>query len=208
MKSRISAALQTLSIRPLAAAIGITFTLLSPTLRAEIETPILAVESSYPKDYKGTLFAVSEDASPEQVSGFHYTDVRGTERRHTVEEVRNGMVLVRALGKDLIKLRAKDFEKTSGGQISLMFYREFLSGDDRRELRFTYQPEGTAWVLRTDDKAGRDVFGQLYLKIKTGLFNTPTGVAEIRLLEQGTQIRRYNPTELPRAGDRQFLFLD
>jgi hypothetical protein len=208
MKSRITAAFQTLAIRPLAAAIGITFTLLSPTIRAEIETPILAVESSYPKDYKGTLFAVSDDGAPEQVSGFHYKDVRGTERRHTVEEVRNGMILVRALGKDLIKLRAKDFERTSGGQISLMFYREFLSGDDRRELRFTYHPEGAEWALRTDDKAGRDLFSQLYLKIKTGLFNTPTGVAEIRLLEQGNQIRKYNPTELPRAEDRQFLFLD
>jgi hypothetical protein len=89
-----------------------------------------------------------------------------------------------------------------------MFYREFLSGDDRREVRFTYHPEGEHWVLRTNDKAGRDLFNQLWIKIKTSFFNAPTGVAEIKLFENGAPVRRYLPADLPQASDRAFFFLD
>ena len=179
-----------------------------PFAPGKVETKILGVESSYPNGYRGNLIAVSDEATPEQVSGFKYTDSRGTERNHTADEIRTGIVLVHALGKDLLKLRGKDFERSSGGQISLMFYREFLGGDDRRELRFTYQPEGAEWVIRTDDQAGRDPFDHLAIKIKTGLFGTPTAISELKLFREGAQVRRYNPSDLPRASDRAFLFLD
>ena len=173
-----------------------------------IETPILAAQSTFPSGYTGTLSAVSDPSTPEQVSGFRYTDSRGTERNHTVDEIRTGIVLVHALGKDLLKLRSKEFDRAAGGEISLMFYREFLSGDDRREVRFTYQPEGDHWVLRTNDPAGRDLFNQLWIKIKTSFFSAPTGVAEIKLFEDGSQVRRYLPGDLPRASDRAFFFLE
>ena len=180
----------------------------SDTSLDKIEKPILAVESTYPSGYRGQLISVSTSDTPEQVSGFKYTDSRGTERNHTAEDIRTGLVLVNALGKDLLKLRSKDFERASGGQVSLMFYRDFLGGDDRRELRFTYQPEGDDWVLRTDDPAGRDLFNQLSIKIKSGFLGTPSGISELRLFQSGAQVRRYLPNELPRATERMYLFFD
>jgi hypothetical protein len=173
-----------------------------------VEKTILAVESTYPNGYRGNLIAVYESDELREISGFRYTDSRGTDRKHTAEDIKQGLVLVHALGKDLLKLRGKDFERTSGGQISLMFYREFLGGDDRRELRFTYQPEGSDWVMRTDDPAGRDLFNQLWIKIKTGFLGTPTGITELKLFESGRQVRRYLPSELPRASQRAYLFID
>jgi len=176
--------------------------------RLGTEKAILAVESTYPNGYRGSLIAVYESDEQREVTGFRYTDSRGTDRKHTAEDIKKGLVLVHALGKDLLKLRGKDFERTSGGQISLMFYREFLGGDDRRELRFTYQPEGSDWVMRTDDPAGRDLFNQLWIKIKTGFLGTPSGITELKLFESGRQVRRYLPSELPRASQRAYLFID
>ncbi len=176
------------------------------SLESETEVEVLQVKSNYPKGYAGSLFAQQEDFASPDLAQFRFQDNQGANRIYTLEEIRSGIVLVHALNKDLIVLRAKGFDAHSGGPVNLMFYRDFL-GSDRREVRFTYQPEATQWTIRTDDSQGRDVFNQLAIGVKTSL-GAPTGVSELSLSLDQSPVRKYNPAQLPKASTRAYLFLD
>lgn len=180
------------------------------TVYAETESrvggEVIQVSSNFPKGYQGVLKAFLKKDSELDLENFHYQDNQGMDRLYTMEEIKKGIVLVHALNKDLIVLRGKEFDSHAGGRVHLMFYRDFF-GNDRRELQFLYQPEGSDWVVRTDDPQGRDTFNQVSLQIRTSL-GAPTGVSSIALNLQQSPVRKYNPTDLPRASQRAFLFLD
>jgi hypothetical protein len=160
------------------------------------------VTSSYPQGYRGALKAELAEDSHGALEGISYSDSRGTELRFTVEELRKGAVLIRALGKDLLKLRAPRLDERSGGEVELIFYRKFFSGEDRRVLWFelTRGAGGrnlNSFGLQTNDSAGRDAFGQIHVKLESGFI--PSGIERIELSDEGRFVRRYDPQKLPPA---------
>jgi hypothetical protein len=174
-------------------------------LAGEVLIPVAKSESSYPASYKGELVAVVDEDEQDGTHGpiklFRYTDTRNTKLEYTIADLRKGMVLIRALGKDLMTMRSPAFDEAAGGTIEIVFYREFL-GSDRRRVDVGYRMElDDRWVVRTEDQRGRDSFDRIRVQVGFQL-GAPTHVKEIRLLsdEAGTSspIRIYDARELPR----------
>jgi hypothetical protein len=157
---------------------------------------MVQVASSYPSGYTGKIMA-SVDPSGSGLSSFHFTDSRNSSLDFTVDQLKSGVVLVRALGKDILKISGPDFTSDGGGMMILTFLRNFL-GSDRREVHFDYLRRGSAtdWVLQTDDSEGRDSFDALSIIVSKTL-GLPTGVGDITLSSSDRTVRRYDPNHLP-----------
>jgi hypothetical protein len=182
------------------ATIGLT-TLIGPGARAG-ESPfgtdiqMVQVESSFPAGYHGKITA-TVDGRGTGLSIFHFTDSRNSSLDFTTDQLRQGVVLVHALGKDILKIAGPGFSDDGGGQMVLTFLRGFF-GNDKREVRFDYVRRGaiTDWVLQTDDQAGRDPFDMIHVDVSKTL-GLPTGVGGIVLDSSERTVRRYDPAELP-----------
>jgi hypothetical protein len=157
---------------------------------------MVQVASSYPSGYTGKIMA-SIDAGGAGLTSFHFTDSRNSSLDFTVAQLKDGVVLVRALGKDILKIAAPDFTADGGGQMVLTFLKGFF-GNDRREVHFDYLRRGSAtdWVLQTDDSEGRDPFDGLSIIVSKTL-GLPTGVGNITLSSSDRTVRRYDPNKLP-----------
>jgi len=173
------------------------------------EIQMVQVASSYPSGYTGKIVA-SIDDSGVGLNSFHFSDSRNTNLEFTVAQLRTGVVLVHALGKDILKISGPQFASDGGGQMILTFLKSFLGGD-RREVRFDYIRRGgaTEWVLQTDDSEGRDPFDSLSIEISKTI-GIPTGVGDITLSDSDRMIRHYDPSHLPPGlldlDDPSFLF--
>jgi hypothetical protein len=164
---------------------------------------MVQINSSYPKNYKGQLTSELETDERGRVLEFGFKDTIDTNLKYSVEDIHRGVVLLRALNKDIIHVRGPSFEATSGGDLLLTFYRKFLSGDDRRQIRFTYTRTGVGgtWEARTNDAQGREIFDGISIQMSMAI-GVPSGVSEIRLTRGGQVVRRYKTEDLPRPGTR------
>jgi hypothetical protein len=161
---------------------------------------MVKVFSSYPGGYNGEIAATIDDGGT-GLTLFTFKDSRGTKKAFTVEEIRNGVVLLNVRGKNVLKVSGPNFTAQEGGEVILTFLKGFF-GSDRRELRVEYvkRPGGpTDWLLQTNDPQGRDPFDtvSVYVNKKLGV---PTSVGSIRLKAGETLVRRYNPNDLPQPG--------
>ena len=115
----------------------------------------------------------------------------------TVDQLRSGVVLVHAIGKDILKISGPEFTPAGGGQMILTFLRGFF-GSDRRVVRFDYLRRGseTYWVLQTDDTEGREPFDAISVVV-TKAVGVPSGVGNITLISSDRTVRHYDPSRLP-----------
>jgi hypothetical protein len=160
------------------------------------EIGMVQVESTYPTGYNGKLSAVIDDRG-EALARFQFADSRGTVMTFTPDELRKGVVLLHAVGKDILKISSPKFTNDGGGQMILTFLKNFF-GNDRREVRFDYLRRGamTDWLLQTDDQKGKDPFDLIRVGVYKNL-GVPAGVAAITLLAGEQVVRKYNPNDLP-----------
>lgn len=162
---------------------------------------MVQVESTYPRGYHGQLVA-HVDARGAGLTGFTFSDSRGTKKDYTVDDLHKGVLLVKALGKEILKIKGKDFSAQDGGVMVLTFLRGFF-GSDRRDVHFDYVRTGgaTDWAMLSDDPQGRDPFDSLKVVVGTSA-GIPSGVAAIELKNSGQTVRHYDPLELPRGTQR------
>jgi hypothetical protein len=154
---------------------------------------MIEVKSNYPDGYNGKIIAkLNADGT---AAGFEFKDSRGTDLNYTVDQLHQGVVLLHALGKDVVGVRSKDFDPKTGGVLEMNFLRRFFS-DDRRKVLVDYVHEGEDWVLRTDDAQGRDPFSALNVVVAMS-FGVPSGVDTIVLDQDGVVLRRYDSNDLP-----------
>jgi hypothetical protein len=177
---------------------------------ASSESEMLRIESNYPKGYKAKITSYFQKRTT-SIAGFVFTDNRDTKLKYTVEDLRKGVVLLRAFGNDIITLSSPDFTSEHGGKLIITFYRKFFS-DDRRELHFHYLRNQSLncslklapnedWTLFTDDPSGRDRFNELAAKVVTKL-GTPTGIDVLNLSMDGRRVRQYETRDLPHPQNR------
>lgn len=159
---------------------------------------LIDVVSTYPDGYHGGIEAV-EAADTGDIQNFVYKDSRGTELTYTVEQIREGVVILRALGKDIIRLRAPGFNAQSGGPFKVQFLRRFLGSDVREvELELFRASAGAPWDVRTNDKQGRDLIDHLQAVVGMTA-GIPGGVDRIKLLRGKALVRDYDPNDLPKV---------
>lgn len=163
---------------------------------------LIDVTSTYPDGYKGRIETL-EDAASGEIQKFVYTDSRGANLTYTVEEIRGGVVLLYAIGKDIIKLKAPGFDSKSGGPFKVQFLRRFFGSDVREVELELIKPSGQSpWVARTNDRQGRDVLDGLKATVGMSV-GVPSGVDRIGLFLGKSQIRDYDPTQLPRVSRKR-----
>lgn len=198
-----------MTARHLLASFGITASIvcLAPQANRPVhaaELPMINIQSSYPKGYVGKLSAVTDETREGRetregnVASFIFSDSRGTRLTYTTDELRKGVVILRAFGKDIIRVYSPDFTASEGGVIQVIFLRKFF-GSDRRQVEFDYLPVGQDWVVRTRDPAGRDPFDSLTTQIAMSL-GIPQSVEAVDLKQDAVLVRHLDPSKLPRAG--------
>ena len=192
----------TLSVARVLALSGVFFGFLMvgpSAVRADGEPlglQMVDVESSYPAGYHGKI-SVEMDERAGAISKFVFTDSRGPTLNYTPEDLHRGVVLVHAVGKDILKIAGEDYSAKDGGRMHLTFLRGFF-GSDRREVVFDYVRRGGLmdWVLQTDDTEGRDPFTALAVVVGKTI-GVPSSVEQISLKSADRMVRRYDPFKLP-----------
>jgi hypothetical protein len=156
--------------------------------------PMLDVTSSYPDGYKGRITVDFSDA--DVVTGFHFTDTQGTTLDYSVDDMRRGVVLLHALGKNIIRMVSPQFDPQAGGVVHLVFLRNFFGSDYRQaDVDFV---RGISWDVWTDDVQGKDAFDRIHVVIQSS-FGVPSSVGRIQFKHQDQIVRDLNPSDLPTA---------
>jgi len=165
----------------------------------------LQVTANYPDKYNGVLSAEHDDVETSSIVGFAFKDSRGESFHYTLDEIRKGVVVLSAFGKDIVHIKSPAFTKDAGGEMTITFYRKFFGGD-RRQLRVEYlNAGGGRWVLLTNDQQGRDEVDSIFLRIDKS-FGIPQSIGQVKL-SLGQKLQRdLDPAKLPKAGRRRSVY--
>lgn len=110
------------------------------------------------------------------ITGLKYVSPSET-KVFPMDRLNSGIVLMNMGGYDVVKLVSTDFDPRNGGNISVIYLNNGLTGAYR-----TYPVEldrqGQTWQLMVNDQRGRRVITRAYMKAKRVL-GKPVGIDQI-----------------------------
>lgn len=180
-----------------------TMALLLPTTAlAEgslVRAEVLRIQSSYPSGYQARIAIELDESRNFDLVSFVYEDSESHVLRYSPDELRQGVVLLRSFGKDIVRLRSPGLRESEGGVMHLDFLRRFFTGDRRRvQIELGRGKTPGAWEALTSDSAGRDPFDRLAIQVSMGV-GLPSGIDEVDLGDASRWLRRYRTADLPRT---------
>ncbi len=180
-----------------------TMALLLPTsVLAEgslVRAEVLQLQSTYPSGYQAKIAIELDESRNFDLLSFTYEDSENHVLKYSPDELRQGVVLLRAFGKDIVRIRSPNLRESEGGVMYLDFLRRFFTGDRRRvQIELARGKTAGAWEALTSDSAGRDPFDRLQIQVSMGL-GLPSGIDEVFLGDASRWLRRYRTADLPRA---------
>jgi hypothetical protein len=165
------------------------------------EVQIVNLKTNYPAGFDSNIVAFFKDDTHRDIQRVLFRDNQGTKLEYTLDQIRNGVVLLHAMNKDLVRLHSPDFNEATGGTLKLIFYRTFFGGD-RRQMFFDFSsPTPGEWKAYTHDEQGVELFDQMKIRIYKKI-GVPSGISLISLFSGDTSLREYNPVDLQKADER------
>lgn len=109
-------------------------------------------------------FKMVVDADRSIVSMRYYLD-NGTRTDFTVDQIRAGVVMVRASGHDVLKLKGDNFDAVHGGHLILTYLNNGIT-NHYENFPIDLIKTGDHWAVSVNDQSGRHEFTTMFFKGK------------------------------------------
>jgi hypothetical protein len=113
-------------------------------------------------------------------AGLRYLATDGSRKDFNIADLPTGLVLMTKSGRNVLTLISKNFDRRTGGTITLRYlYKGAVIGSDEyREFVMELDRAGDAWTLLKNTREGRKPFTRMFLRKNTTLGQV-SGIKEI-----------------------------
>ncbi|MBI2712693.1 MAG: hypothetical protein HYX41_07570 [Bdellovibrio sp.] len=101
--------------------------------------------------------------SDHAILAMRYYLSNGTRADFTLEQVKGGVVLVKASGRDVLKLKGEKLDANHGGLLDLIYLSNGVT-NKYETLQFELVRTGDRWSVMVNDQGGRREFTTMFFK--------------------------------------------
>ena len=138
------------------------------------EVQLLRVTTDMAEGFSDFKMAVDQNHS---IQTLRYYLNTGTKSEFTVDQVRAGVVIAKASGKDVLKLKGEKFDAQHGGPVTLIYLTNGIT-NSYANFEMELARTGDHWTVRINDQAGHHDITTLFFKGKK-LFGKWIGIEKI-----------------------------
>ncbi len=114
----------------------------------------------------------------QQIAAFRTLSQSGRRTDFAIDKLDAGIVLLRASGRDIVKLSSRDFTPSNGGNIQMTYLNDGVAGR-YRNFQMELVREGSSFTAFANERSGRKRFSEMFLKKNESAFLGVIGIADV-----------------------------
>ena len=150
------------------------FYLPAEILPGEIQLIHISTDAQANSDLEFRLVVDTEN----EIQAFRTLSQSGRRTDFPAKNLDQGIVLLRASGRDIVKLSSRNFDTRNGGSIQMTYLNDGVSGK-YRNFQMELVREGSSYTVYANERTGRRKFSDMFLKKNESAFLGVIGIADV-----------------------------